>query len=148
LFGATANSVAYPDLPPLPIAHKLKLEHDLIGVYISSHPLDLYVGSNSMLNNRTTGLREGTEVTLMGLVKDFRKIVTRNGDDMAFMRLQDKYGDARIVIFPKLFEEKLRKKDVNTDDCVIIEGKYKEENVIAEDIKFPPMKKSAINPAM
>ncbi len=95
-----------------PVKHttkeRLTWERELLGLYISAHPLDNYA---TYFEEQTIGLSklkpdlDGKKVTIGGLVTTVRSIVTKNGSKMAFVGLEDKTGEAEIIVFPNLYAE-------------------------------------------
>ena len=85
----------------------LKWERELLGLYISAHPLDNY---DSYFEEQTVALSniksdiDGRKVTIGGLINSVRSIVTKSGSKMAFVLIEDKTGECEIVIFPKIYE--------------------------------------------
>lgn len=86
---------------------QLMWERELLGLYISAHPLDNY---DAYFEEQTIPLRaitpkiDGQKVTTGGLVTTVRTIVTKSGTKMAFVGIEDKTGEAEIIVFPKLYE--------------------------------------------
>lgn len=93
----------------------LEKEREVIGFYLSSHPLDSYKQHLQRLTLSTfTQLQEKAEklqgeqepfVTACGLIKTHKTIMTKKQDKMAFVTLEDMNSSAEIVIFPKLFKK-------------------------------------------
>ncbi|MEO8691318.1 MAG: DNA polymerase III subunit alpha [Candidatus Saccharimonas sp.] len=86
---------------------QLTWERELLGLYISAHPLDNYT---DFFNEQTISLStitpqtDGKRVTIGGLVTTVRTIVTKSGSKMAFVGIEDKLGETELIVFPKLFE--------------------------------------------
>src|SRR2546423_2858983 len=87
----------------------LQLEKELIGLYISKHPL-AYL--SDLLKERTTHTTaEITEeldkqkVVLGGTVTEARRITTKKGDTMCVVQLEDMYGSIGVTVFPRLYED-------------------------------------------
>jgi len=86
----------------------LRWEKDLLGLYVSSHPLDPY---REKLEKRTTPIDNIDEswaynnelVKLGGIISFVKKIVTKKGDPMLFVQLEDLTGKIELVVFPKVF---------------------------------------------
>lgn len=88
-------------------SEQLAWERELLGLYLSSHPLDRYDNYFNENVNRITDVSsdlDGALVTLGGIVSRMRAIVTKAGSKMAFMSIEDKSGEIETVIFPKLYE--------------------------------------------
>jgi DNA polymerase-3 subunit alpha len=83
-------------------------ERELLGLYLSAHPLDKY---DTYFSEQTVGLAslssddDGREITVGGVVSTVRVIQTKSGQKMAFVRIEDKTGEAEIVVFPRVFEQ-------------------------------------------
>ena len=87
---------------------QLTWERELMGLYISAHPLDNY---QLFFEEQTISLTnvkpsiDGQSVTVGGLVTASRTIVTKNGKKMAFVGIEDKAGESEIIVFPNLYEQ-------------------------------------------
>lgn len=87
---------------------QLMWERELMGLYISAHPLDKF---SSFFEEQVIGLHhmspsiDGQSVTIGGLITSLRTIVTKNGKKMAFVAVEDKTSEAEIIVFPNLFEQ-------------------------------------------
>jgi DNA polymerase-3 subunit alpha len=128
LFGSgVAGVVEYPDLEPLSLKERLDLEEELLGVCVSGHAVDAFAESR---DNEFVGfdkLKDDVEADVFGIVKRFTKIVTKKGDDMAFMDLSNKVGDLKVTIFPRDFEKMREDVDRIKVGCgVRVSGRFKE----------------------
>lgn len=87
---------------------QLMWERELLGLYISAHPLDNY---DAFFEEQTVPLRgltpaiDGQKVTVGGLVTTIRTIITKSGSKMAFVGIEDKTGETEIIVFPKFYEQ-------------------------------------------
>jgi DNA polymerase-3 subunit alpha len=87
---------------------QLMWERELLGLYISAHPLDNY---DAFFEEQTVPLRsltpaiDGQKVTVGGLVTTIRTIITKSGSKMAFVGIEDKTGETEIIVFPKSYEQ-------------------------------------------
>ncbi|HEU4715537.1 MAG TPA: OB-fold nucleic acid binding domain-containing protein, partial [Candidatus Saccharimonadales bacterium] len=87
---------------------QLTWERELLGLYISAHPLDNY---DTYFEEQTIPLAhmkpaiDGKKATIGGLVSSVRTIVTKSGTKMAFVKLEDKTTEAEVIIFPNLYEQ-------------------------------------------
>ncbi len=100
------------ELKPAPQKHtdkeRLSWERELLGLYLSAHPLDKYsdyLREQTIPLNMLTVELDGKMVTVGGIVMSVRSIVTKSGSKMAFVKLEDKFGEVEIVIFPKQYEK-------------------------------------------
>jgi DNA polymerase-3 subunit alpha len=102
---------AAPPLPPLAEwdqTQRLKYERELTGFYISAHPLSRYETTLGALSTMTTaGLpdcSDGKEVKLCGIIASVKSMLTKKGDRMAYVTLEDLQGTAEVIVFPDLFK--------------------------------------------
>jgi DNA polymerase-3 subunit alpha len=101
---------------PLGRQELLKLERELLGLYLSGHPLDPW---RDMLKQRTYNItkinrdiKEGTSVDFAGVVTGVKPMLTKKKDKMAFVQVADLEDEIETVVFPKayeLFKDKLVK---------------------------------------
>ncbi len=100
-----------PNIPELPLDEKLKLEKDLLGFYLSDHPVKKIVRLVSNLishkiNQLDPTLHLNQTVTLGGIVSRVKQVNTKkNNSKMAFVSLEDDTGSIDCIVFPKLFAE-------------------------------------------
>jgi DNA polymerase-3 subunit alpha len=114
LFGGLETVIQMPSIrleeapQRAPEKERLLWERELLGLYLSSHPLDPY---ETYLHEQTQPLaelnREMDErvAVVGGVITSVRQIVTKSGSKMAFVALEDKTGEGEIVVFPRTFEE-------------------------------------------
>ena len=100
-------------------------EKELLGVYVSSHPVQQL---NVDLNRFTTcpcpeldERHDGKNVSLVGMVASIRTTVTKKGDRMAFVQLEDIQGQCEAVFFPAVYEE--CKENLLEEKVVMVKGK-------------------------
>lgn len=87
---------------------KLTWERELLGLYVSAHPLDnfdRYFEEQTVALGSITAQNDGSKVTVGGIVSAVRTIVTKSGSKMAFVRLEDKTNEGEVIVFPNLFEQ-------------------------------------------
>lgn len=87
---------------------QLMWERELLGLYISAHPLDNYVAFFEEQTIPLHSLRpaiDGQKITVGGIVTTIRTIVTKAGTKMAFIGLEDKTGEGEVIVFPRLYEQ-------------------------------------------
>ena len=102
----------------------LQWERELLGVYLSRHPLDTFsdfLADKAMPIENITADKEGKNLQVGGLITTMREITTRNGDKMAFVTLEDKTGEMEIVVFPKAYES--YNNVWQADKAVLVQGK-------------------------
>jgi DNA polymerase-3 subunit alpha len=114
LFGGMANMASVQPkvaLATAPVKHtekeRLTWERELLGLYISAHPLDHYAAyfeEQAIPLMEMTPDMDGRTLTIGGLISTVRSIVTKSGTKMAFVKLEDKTHETELIIFPKLYE--------------------------------------------
>jgi DNA polymerase III subunit alpha len=110
--GPTASVQSTITLQTAPAKHtdkeRLTWERELLGLYISAHPLDSYakyLEEQVMPLKQLTPDYDGRVMTVGGIVSTVRTIVTKSGTKMAFVGLEDKSGEGEVIIFPNLYEQ-------------------------------------------
>ncbi|HET8721509.1 MAG TPA: DNA polymerase III subunit alpha, partial [Nitrospira sp.] len=97
-----------PDLPEWDQAQRLKYERELTGFYITAHPLARYEATIHALATATTAgiteLSDGKEVRLCGIIATVKTMLTKKGDRMAYVTLEDLQGTVEVIVFPDLFK--------------------------------------------
>ncbi|HSX31108.1 MAG TPA: DNA polymerase III subunit alpha [Candidatus Saccharimonadales bacterium] len=102
----------------------LSWERELLGLYLSQQPLELF---STLLAEQTmpmTGLKpehDGKVVVVGGMVVDAREITTKNGQKMAFVKLEDESGELEVILFPSTYQQTLGIWE--RDHIVIVRGK-------------------------
>ncbi len=113
LFGeeeSVMNNFEMKEVPPFLYMEKLKMEKDLLGFYISGHPLDAYrkeIETCVILNlSDPDTIPFGSDTQLIGQVIALRTVISKkgNGNKLAFLTIQTDTGDTEAVIFPKSYE--------------------------------------------
>jgi DNA polymerase-3 subunit alpha len=109
LFGdmpsAHTASITLAKHPPRPVREILQWEKELLGLYVSAHPLQEH---RSKFPHATTYLASlahnanGKFVTIVGLIGNPKKILTKRGDQMLFVPVEDMTGRAEVLVFPKI----------------------------------------------
>ncbi|MDO8620541.1 MAG: DNA polymerase III subunit alpha [bacterium] len=146
LFGGLGSAIAMPSLKlleavPATMEEKLAWEKELLGLYISGHPLDKF---RDILEKREftiarvkEEMREGMTVVIGGIIEEVKPIITKKNDTMAFLRVADFTSTLEVVVFPKVYEE--FKKLLASESCIAIKGRYSTRNgtpsLIAEKVK-------------
>jgi len=146
LFGLLADGAHIPNITLKNAPHaepdeKLKWEKELLGLYISGHPLDKHreklEKTKANIERATTDFKPGMEVTVGGLIEDTRIVITKKGDRMAFLRLADFTGTIEVVVFSRVFAEHREK--IEPEKCIALRGRLSDRNdelsIIAEEIK-------------
>jgi DNA polymerase-3 subunit alpha len=86
----------------------LQWERDLMGLYLSDHPLGVYAGflrEKTHPINEITKEDEGKKAHIGGIINSVRVIQTKKGDSMAFVQMSDTTGDIELLLFPNTYEQ-------------------------------------------
>ncbi|MBQ1491182.1 MAG: DNA polymerase III subunit alpha, partial [Blautia sp.] len=141
LMGAEEKKDFDVKLPPIPEFSQeelLAMEKDVLGIYISGHPLDRYRGvlekmatarSTDFMPDEETGrtkVEEGQKVILGGLLREVNTKYTKNNTIMAFLTLEDLVGSVEIIAFPKVFDK--YRSYFNVDERLFIQGRAQVED--------------------
>lgn len=126
--------------PEADMKEKLSWEKDLLGLYVSGHPLEQYkdkfIGKDISIKKLDT-FREGAETVIGGIVEAARDVLTKKNERMVFMKLTDFTGSIEVAVFPRVLTE--FREFVQNDTCIAIKGKVSkrkgETSFIAEKIK-------------
>ncbi len=130
---------------------RLQWERELLGIYLSQHPLENYKELLAKQSVPLVSLKDQTEgrlVTVGGVISSVREITTKNGQRMAFVRLADTTGDIELVLFPNAYQEDT---DVwQRDKIIIAKGKTSSrgQNGTTDEIKVIVDSATELNPEL
>ncbi len=104
---------------------ELMWERELIGMYVSDHPLSPYQKTLqekvSHFSHQRTEAAEGERVMVAGMVDRFRQHLTKKGNSMGFITLEDLFGKVDLVVFPQVWEKYYHL--VEMDNVLLAEGR-------------------------
>ncbi|WP_019422768.1 DNA polymerase III subunit alpha [Paenibacillus sp. OSY-SE] len=110
LFGFVEVSnwtIDYPNVQAFTMTEQLELERELLGLYLSGHPLDDYTDLlREVETDRLVDLHDApddSECIVAGMVVSIRSIMTKKGKPMAFIELEDRIDRAEVVLFPEVW---------------------------------------------
>jgi DNA polymerase III subunit alpha len=128
LFGSSL--LAKPELKLPDTVHqttlkdKLEWEKELLGIYVSGHPLDSHTDKTAKAGTNVKEILiepiNGQSIILPLLIREVRSVLTKKGDKMAFLKFEDKTASIEGVVFPKLYKEKGLHLDSGV--CVLVKG--------------------------
>ena len=134
--------VPLPEVPAWSTRQQLDFEKEVMGMYVSSHPLDDHAARLQRFTSCTIAGIESlggeTPVTLGGIITKCRTVLTRRQDKMAILELEDTSGKIEAVAFPKTFDVIARLCEV--DAIVLVQGKVdrkREQPQIIIDRVYP-----------
>ena len=85
----------------------LKLEKQLLGFYLSDHPLKHLTKPAKLISpisiSQLEETKDRTKVSLVGMIPELKQITTRKGDRMAIIQLEDLSGTCEAIVFPKTY---------------------------------------------
>lgn len=119
---------------------QLLWERELLGLYLSEHPLQMF---EAYLSEQTVPISElkpdhnDKSVTIGGSILDVREITTKNGQKMAFVKLEDLNGEIELILFPNAFQQTVGLWE--RDRIVLVRGKVSSkdrEGQIGEEVKI------------
>ena len=119
---------SYPDIPEYERSELLTMEKEVLGIYLSGHPLEPYEEALSQIRNLKTSdlggaggaeeeafseyavsmadhVKDNMQVIIGGIVTNVKKKATKNNAMMAFASLEDMYGSIELLLFPKIYEK-------------------------------------------
>jgi len=128
--GLNTASFKLEEAPTATATERLGWEKELLGLYISGHPLDKFKKvideKNYSIKNAKNNPKENKEVVIAGIIEDIREIITKKGDPMAFVKISDFDDTLETVVFPKTMKE--FKHLLVKDKCVALKGKISLRN--------------------
>ncbi|MDO8514724.1 MAG: DNA polymerase III subunit alpha [bacterium] len=132
LFGTMSSprlSLSLQHAPPVLLETLLGWEKELLGLYISGHPLDKYKDKfkdeKKSIKHAKEHLR-GVETVIAGFIESARINQTKNGERMGFLKVADFSDSIEVVVFPRTFKE--YEKIMLTGACIAVKGKISERN--------------------
>lgn len=115
-----------PDVPEFPSAELLAMEKDMLGIYLSGHPLseferELSENVTFYLGDKNNDNIDKKEVLVGGIITGIQTKATRNESIMAFINIEDLTGSMEAIVFPTVFEK--YKSLLHPDSKVYIKGR-------------------------
>ena len=133
---SVSESYSYPDMPEYSLRELLMLEKESSGMYFSGHMIDNYSSHTETLKverisdiiedadeeNAMGGKRfsDKQNVTVIGIITSKKTKVIKNGDTMAFIKLEDRYGEIDVIVFAKQYKKFAS--EIFAENAVCIEG--------------------------
>ena len=125
------------DLPKLRIRpakystadERLKWERELLGLYVTGHPLEKYrakLEKAMPIKHLLEHGRENSVVMVAGMIEEYKDILTKKNEHMAFIKISDFTGTIEAVVFPRTLAE--FKEELALDKCVVVKAKFNRRN--------------------
>ncbi len=145
LFGMMGEAGQIPEVEikpaptQFPEKEQLLWERDLMGLYLSAHPLDKY---DTYFEEQThpyeliKAENNNKIVTIGGIITAVREILTKKGDKMAFVKMESKAGETEFIVFPGIYAECRGR--IEVDNVVKVTGKVNatdRDGNITSDVK-------------
>ncbi len=130
--------IRMPNVPEFAKGELLAFEKEVLGVYISGHPLEEYekkwrqnitaVSTDFIYDDETgaTKLADGAHVMIGGMITDKTVKFTKNNKTMAFLTIEDLYGTTEVIVFPKDYEK--HRALIEDDAKVFVSGRVNAED--------------------
>ncbi|MFC4075780.1 DNA polymerase III subunit alpha [Salinithrix halophila] len=100
---------SYDGVKPFRERERLEMERELLGLYLSGHPLDGFRETIARVTSHTVSdldsAREEERVTIAGMIRDVKAITTKKGEGMAFVTLEEFSREAELVVFPRTLRQ-------------------------------------------
>ena len=113
----------------------LAWEKETLGFYITGHPLDDFrekfsnlTASKDILDGKFSGKR----VKVGGIITDVRRLTTKRGDSMAYLKLEDFGGVLDVTLFPNIFYQTIN--IAVLDNIVVVEGRVDDSQLLADKV--------------
>ncbi|HEX6209517.1 MAG TPA: DNA polymerase III subunit alpha, partial [Methylomirabilota bacterium] len=139
---ARASEPTVPVVPEWDDDQRLAYEKEVLGFYVSGHPLARFEGVAESLGVTSTaelaGRGHGARVTLFGHVAAFKETATKSGNRMAFLTLEDMAGTVEVTVFPEPY--KLAAPYLRGREPVVVRGRVDDGDkgrvVLAEEVRL------------
>ena len=133
-----SSGVAGKGVAEWPEKELLEYEKEILGFYITSHPLSGYAREIAIYSTASTDklkqVRSGSDVTLAGIVTQLRETMTKKGSRMAFMNLEDLKGGIEVIVFADTFS-KVREL-LKSDTPVLVTGKLEKDTSNSDGVAY------------
>jgi len=135
-----AEKPRYPEIPEWEIGELLEFEKEVLGHYLSGHPMVSYQDLMQLLGfmsiKEVSNQASGQSVVACGMVSNYKEKIIRNQERMANFILEDLSGKIEVVVFPNVLQAS-REELKDTSQAVVVKGRLKQEespNLIAEAV--------------
>lgn len=129
--------IKMPDVGEYSKEMRLAFEKEVLGIYVSGHPMEEYeevwkknttnTTADFLLDEESgeTEAKDGESVTIGGIIADKKIKYTKNDKVMAFLQVEDLVGTVEVIVFPKDYEKNMDK--LTEDNKVFIKGRVSVE---------------------
>ncbi|NCO23369.1 DNA polymerase III subunit alpha [Candidatus Kuenenbacteria bacterium] len=137
-FAGHKTNIHLKKVSPASSSEKLFWEKELLGLFVSSHPLEEYAEIIKKYAQPINEIQNNREIKIIGLISEIKKILTGNKENMLFVKLEDPWGKIEAIIFPKIMNgnENVWQKN----KIIFVSGRTTDKDgelkVIAEKVKL------------
>jgi len=124
--GAISQEPKLRECPPWTNIERLNKERDLIGFYLSGHPLDKYkedtklFASHTLAEEKLAGMNDRDSIKIIGIITSVKRISDKKGRPMAFVQIEDRKGAAEVLVFSDVFDR--HQGLIEPDTIVLLDG--------------------------
>ena len=127
--GSTEDTLNLPQTSPTPLLQKLLWEKELLGLYISGHPMDAFsdrLKGKPTLQEVKKTTRPGVTTVIAGVIDEVKTILTKKNEKMAFVKISDKKSSLEVIVFPKTYKSIQNLLQENTP--ILFKGQFSERS--------------------
>jgi DNA polymerase-3 subunit alpha len=151
LVSTVEEVIELPAVTSLQLKELLEWEKELIGLYVSSHPMQPYMQilkkKISRYSSQLIEMKSKSTVVVGGMITRFRRLQTKNGKDMCFATLEDTHGPMELVLFPNTWSR--FRELIQIDRILIVEGKLDNEGnepkILVDSISEPLLEANKVS---
>lgn len=140
--GSRPEPEVLPDVPEFPPQQLLAMEKEVLGFYVSGHPLRQYQAALDALGCVPVAAlveqQDGARVVVGGGVAGLKRVTTRSGSAMAFLTLEDQTGQVEVVLFPRVLAAAAQY--LGDEGVVVVRGKLQnqedEVKILADEVQL------------
>ncbi|KKP98957.1 MAG: polymerase III catalytic subunit, DnaE type protein [Parcubacteria group bacterium GW2011_GWD2_38_12] len=124
-------SIKLKNSPPATKEEKLGWEKELLGLYVSDHPLNEhkdYLAKISVPFAKLAGVKKSEEIITGGLVLEIKKILTKSNESMLFVKIEDLSGKSEIIVFPRVLKETEAANIWQPGAIILVKGKVSDKD--------------------
>ncbi|HPC03437.1 MAG TPA: DNA polymerase III subunit alpha [Syntrophales bacterium] len=135
-----------PDVPPWDSRSQLLFEKEMLGFYVTGHPMDRFGDRYRVLadcdSEGLAGRPDESDVALAGIVSHIRQVSTKKKETMAYATMEDRKGNFTVIVFPELFRKSVDL--LQGDDPLLVSGTVdaSEESVKVKATEIVPLEEA------
>lgn len=138
--GSSVPELRLRETEPASQEEKLMWEKELLGLYVSGHPLNKFKDKMKKIKTGVGGAKKlpnNTPVVTAGMIEEIRKVMTKKNESMIFVKLSDYTDSIEMVVFPRILEQ--YGAIIREGNCIAVRGKISlrngEPSIIMEEMK-------------